>query len=168
MEFNLYGLITTCLVGAFLLGVFNEPIQQHGWFSQVMIVGVLSTLVALLPTLQEGISLNWGWCYLLMGLLILNTGILLGTSFLTRRFTQVMSRLAETLESKVNGLLHSTMWHTSKTVLMGLAKVLFYLSMFLLAIISMFCWAIALLTYPAREAKPRALPQGMGNQLAFS
>ncbi len=153
IEFNLCGLIATCLVGAFLLGIFNEQVQRQGWFSKVMIVGLLSTLVSLLPSLQKGISLNWGLCYILVGILILNMTLLLGFSSLSCRIKQV----AERINVFACGVLNSKAWRYSQHILSGIVTVLFNLSVFFWAIVS----------YRARQKKVLALPQGMGNPILF-
>jgi len=33
IEFNLYGVVMACFVGAFLLGIFNKQDDRQGWFS---------------------------------------------------------------------------------------------------------------------------------------
>ncbi len=153
IEFNFYGLIATCLVGAFLLGFFNDQVQRQGWFSKVMIAGVLSTLLSLLPSLQKGVSLNWGVCYILVGILILNSALLLGFSFLSDGLSQSFGRM----HGFVRGIPTSNIWGLTRLILGGVVNFLFNLSLFLWAIIS----------YPARQKKVLALPQGTGDQLVF-
>lgn len=156
-EFNLYGVITTCVIGAFLLGIFNEQDDRQDWISNAMIAGVLATLLRLLPSLQKGISINWGICYLLMGVLIINTAVLLGSSFLANQGAQVVEQLRGKVTGNLSDILNSKIWGLMKKMFFGLQKILF--------IIGVALWAI--FTYPIRHPKRLALPQGMGNHLAF-
>ncbi len=157
IEFNLYGVVTTCFVGAFLLGIFNKQDDRQGWFSKVMIAGVLATLVKLLPSLHKGISLNWGICYFLIGVLILSTAISLGSTFFQSHIAQAAEVLRGIGQGSLDRVINSKFWGLTKQIFFGVRKVLF--------IVMVALWAI--ISYPARHPKTLALPPAAGEQLVF-
>jgi len=124
---------------------------------KVMIAGVLATLIKLLPSLHKGMSLNWGLCYLLIGVLILNTAILFSSTFFQSRIAQAREHLRGMGKGSLNGIFNSRSWGLTTQVFFAVRKVLF--------IVMVALWAI--ITYPARHPKTLALPPAMGDQLIF-
>ncbi len=158
IEFNLGGLISTCLVVALLLGILEDQVLNKGWFSQVVIAGALSTLVALIPSLHKGNYFDWSLCYLLVGVLVLSSGLMLSRSFFASQIARVINHFRTIQARATHNFSNNAGWSWAKTVVMKGAKVLF--------IIAVALWAI--ITYPARHSKQLALPQGKGEKLAFN
>lgn len=157
INFNLCRIISTCLLIVFVMGIFDEKVQNKGWFSNVMVVGVLSTLVALIPSLQNGKFFDWSLCYVLVGVLLLSTGLALGNSFLSERIDRMINFFSTVRTRFSQNFLNNSIWVFAKQVGLNGAKVIF--------IIGIALWAI--LTYPDRHPKRLALPQGTGERLAF-